>query len=718
MEFIRPALIFTSLACTMLAGAFIYVWLAYTRRRYALLWGLSWLVAVPHLACTWILLDSPNLRAFLIADQVLLVANAFFMVCGCLDFVYRRIPVRAVLLIALPFLAWGIFAPLTSISFANVQAPNAFLLGGSYLVTASNFLRLRRERRTRGALAIAILFAVGGLHEFDYPLFGNQPWAAPFGYTLASVIATLIALSLLILILEEARADVEQERSRLRGVLDALPVGVVVFGPDGAAALDNPAAREMLGQPRSADPTSLPALSNRLHAAGGSVSPASADESPMARSLRTGEPSAPQEFALSRPAAASRAVLVNAAPMRDAKSQLLGVVTVLQDVEELKEAERRMVRSQRLEALGTLAAGVAHNFNNALSLILGHAELARQAEEDPAVRARLDSIRQVAADSVGIVSRIQDLARSRPLESAGDALADLGGVARDVIELARPRWQEEAASQGMTYTVETRIDEGIEVKAQASELREAVLNLVINALDAMPSGGQILFSVAAEGHEAVLRVTDDGEGMSPEVQERVFDPFYSTKGTRGTGLGLSSVLGIVERFDGRILVESTLGVGTTFTLRFPLVGAAPRAATFGPRSLSTPRHVLVVDDDTMLRELTVDMLRQEGHSATPASTGEEALRMIESSEFDLLLTDLVMPGMTGWDVIDGAARIRPGLPVVLMTGLGQIVAPEECAAKGVMAVLSKPFTLDEIAAAVASATAPSRPAETEIARVA
>ncbi|NOT35637.1 MAG: response regulator [Candidatus Eisenbacteria bacterium] len=681
MDFLKPALIFTALACLVLSGSFLYVWIAYTRRRYALCWGLSWLAAVPHLACSWVLISAPELHVVQALDQVLLVANAALMVCGCLDFVHGRIPTRTVVLVALPFLTWGVLAPLYATEFSRAQLPNAVLLGGSYLFTAMSFLHLRRTRRTRGSLVIAILFALAGLHEFDYPLFGNLAWATAIGYTLASVLATLIALSLLILILEEARADVEEERARLRGILDALPVGVVMFRRDGSAALDNAMSRTMLGNTATATPTTLQDLAGRLLVPAEAMHRRASHDSPMARTFATGEVCVPEEFALCNPDAIPRAVLVNAGPVHDARAQLLGVVTVLQDVEEWKHIERQMVRSQRLQSLGTLAAGVAHNFNNALTLMLGHAQLARHAADLPSMRSRVESISQIASDSVGIVGRIQSLARSRPAGARAESVVELAALVRDVVELTRPRWLEGAKAEGVHYEVRTELVDGVEIRAQAAELRESVLNLVINALDAMPRGGRLTFEVGIDAGHAVLRLTDDGEGMPAEVRERVFDPFFTTKGARGTGLGLSLVFGVVERLGGEIAVESAPGSGTTFTLRFPLAGSgSAHSAMPEVRAASVARHVLVVEDDPVLRNLTVEMLEQQGHRATPAASGQAALRMLEGSDIDLVFTDLSMPGVTGWDVVSHAARVRPGIPVVLVTGWGQLISPTECAA--------------------------------------
>lgn len=705
MEFLKPALLFTAIACAILSTSFFYVWLTYTRRNFTLFWALAWLAAVPHLACSWAMVDSPGVGSLQIADQLLLVANAFLMVCGCCDFVYRRIPWRQLLLIAIPFVAWGVLAPLNSTVFAGTQLPNALLLGGSYLWTSWSFFHLRVTRRTRGATVVAVLFAAAGLHEFDYPLFGNVPGAAPVGYGTAAVLAMGIAISLLILILEESRADVDEERARLHGVLDALPVGVIMFGSDGVPVFDNHAARTLLGETAATTSTSVQALASRLEAPLEGPNHAPEGEMPMVRSLRTGEICAPQEFALIDAASTRRAVLVNTAPVRDARARQLGVVTVLQDVEEWKQFERQMVRTQRLEALGTLAAGVAHNFNNNLMLILGHAQLGLQSTGDRAALVRLEAIGQIAQDSVGIVSRIQDLARARPAEAPSATAFDLSTLVRDVVELARPRWKDEAATGGVHYAVETRLQEGVGISGHPGELREAILNLVINALDAMPAGGTLNLTVAGQDAVASLRVTDSGEGMAPDVRDRIFDPFFTTKGVKGTGLGLSLVFGVVERHHGRIAVESEPGAGTTFTLSFPAAAVSAQADVEGPAQLPSEEGVLVVDDDPALRRLSIEMLTLMGYRAEAADSGEAALHLIEEARFDLVLTDLGMPGVTGWDIAAHAARVRPGLPVILMTGWGQTISEAECREKSIAAVLAKPFTLKQLAAAVNKAAA-------------
>lgn len=708
MEFLKPALLYTALSCGVLAGSFLYVWLAYGRRRYALYWALSWFAAVPHLACTWLMIGSPASAGLQIADQLLLVANSFLMLLGCYDFVYRRAPVKPLVLIALPFIAWGILAPQSSAAFANMQIPNAFLLGGSYLWTAVIFFHLHRTRRQRGTLIVAILFALAGLHEFDYPLFGNVPWAASVGYTIASVLAMTIALSLLILIVEESRADVDQQRARLHGVLEALPVGVVMFDPSGTLAFDNQAARALLGGSAPDEPLTVAGLAARLlPPLEGAQQPVG--EAPMIRSLRSGEACTPEEYSVVDAHAARRAVLINAAPVHDARDRLLGMVTVLQDVDELKHIEREMRRTERLRALGTLAAGVAHDFNNNLMLIQGHAQLALLRGLEGAGRTRVEAISRIATESVGIVSRIQDLARARPVGAVPATAFDLSVLAHDVVELARPRWGEGAEASGIHYVVETRLQKDVVISGQAGDLREAILNLVINALDAMPAGGRLQLTVAAEGEEARLIIQDSGDGMPPDVRERIFDPFFSTKGSRGTGLGLSLVFGVVERHGGRIDVQTAPGAGTTFTLYFARTKSATPAATAGaetPAIELASRHVLVVDDQKAVLEITVEMIEAQGHRATAAESSEAALRLIEEREFDVVFTDLVMPDVTGWEIVAHAARVRPGLPVYLVTGWGQTLSADECEKRGAAGVIAKPYLLEDLAAAIEKTSPP------------
>jgi CheY-like chemotaxis protein/anti-sigma regulatory factor (Ser/Thr protein kinase) len=235
------------------------------------------------------------------------------------------------------------------------------------------------------------------------------------------------------------------------------------------------------------------------------------------------------------------------------------------------------------------------------------------------------------------------------------------------------------------------------VEGEPSEIREAMTNILFNALDAMPDGGAITFTTGAKDGRVVCSVTDSGIGMPEDVRQRVFDPFFTTKGERGTGLGLSVVYGIVARHGGEVDVESRLGAGTTFTLRFP-VAARLVAGTAGAPAPVAARsaRVLVIDDEPEILTAIGDLLRHDGHVPTLCGDPEEAAGLLERSPFDLVITDLGMPGLSGWDVARLVKLRAPGTAVAMITGWSDRIDAEYARTNGVEHVIAKPFRRDDL----------------------
>jgi CheY-like chemotaxis protein len=227
-------------------------------------------------------------------------------------------------------------------------------------------------------------------------------------------------------------------------------------------------------------------------------------------------------------------------------------------------------------------------------------------------------------------------------------------------------------------------------------MREALTNLIFNAVDAMPQGGILTLAGSATSDEVSLAITDTGVGMTEEVCARVFEPFFTTKGLQGSGLGLAVVYGIMERHGGRIAVTSALGQGTTVTLTFQIAREAEAAS--GPPGLVpvTPRRLLIIDDDPMVRQTVVSLLRAAGHSVVEADGGAAGLVRLAETPMDCVLTDLGMPEMTGWDVARAVRTLHPNLPIVLLTGWGEQAAGEADHHGLVDRVLGKPVRLEEL----------------------
>jgi GAF domain-containing protein/CheY-like chemotaxis protein len=372
--------------------------------------------------------------------------------------------------------------------------------------------------------------------------------------------------------------------------------------------------------------------------------------------------------------------------------------------DELRATQDQLIRSEKLRAVGEMAAGVAHDFNNILAAIMGRAQLLLTQVEDPGQRRQLQIIEQAAVDGARTVRRIQEftrMRRARPFEPV-----DLNQTVDEVVEVTRSRWKDEALGRGITYDVRVEAAAVPAVSADASELREVLTNLVLNALDAMPDGGVVTLRTSVDAGHVLCAVSDTGIGMTDAVRQRVFDPFFTTKAEKGTGLGLSVAYGIITRHGGEIDVRSEPWRGSTFTIRLPraLTAAQRRAATTVVEP-SRSGKILLIDDEEAVRQTLADVLLSQGHAVTPCPDGRTGLARFHEESFDLVFTDLGLPGLSGWEVTRLVKLRRPETPVVLITGWGDQIAPEEAQTRGADFLLAKPFELDGVRAVVAEALA-------------
>jgi PAS domain S-box-containing protein len=378
--------------------------------------------------------------------------------------------------------------------------------------------------------------------------------------------------------------------------------------------------------------------------------------------------------------------------------------TTQQALADVQHAQGELVRTETLRGLGQMAAGIAHDLNNTLATVLGQAELAKLAAPPPEIREILGLIETAAADGAAVVRRVQEFAR--PKGTSPLAPCDLAALVRETLELTRPRWQAEPQRRGVTIDAVCDLPDLPPILGHPPELREALTNLVFNAVDAMPHGGTLLLVGRATADAVELQVRDIGIGMPPEVQAKIFEPFFTTKGIKGTGLGLAVVYGILERHGGRIAVTSALGQGTTFTLTFPR-GAALNQVPGAPPTgagLSSPRRLLVVDDEPLVRQTLATLLRAAGHGVTEAPDGATALALLATTPVDCVLTDLGMPGMSGWELARQVKAQTPPLPVLLLTGWGEQVDQAPAERAHVDRILGKPVQIAALCAIIAEVT--------------
>ncbi len=404
------------------------------------------------------------------------------------------------------------------------------------------------------------------------------------------------------------------------------------------------------------------------------------------------------EIAALRKTGETRLLFMTYTPIYDA-DRVTSVLCITRDITEEKLASERAAQADKLRALGQLASGVAHNFNNILAAIIGHAQLMRRDCTDDRLFERLDIIERAAMDGAQTVKRIQGFGLKE--HAAITEAVDVSQLVQDSTTLTQARWRDDAHARGIRYEVHLDLQAVPVVQGSPSELREVFVNLILNALDAMPAGGRLQIATEAEARLVKVRFTDTGIGMSREVRDRIFEPFFSTKGSQGMGLGLAVSRTIIERYGGRIEAQNNPAGGTIFTLQFPRLNQLMKPAKVAPQPPARSVSILVVDDEPRVRDALVGMLNISGHRADQAGTLTEAQAKLAAKKFDLVITDLSMPGHDGWAVAQEAKRLCPDLKIILTTGY--IISAEQLAAhpQTVNQVLMKPIKLEELSAAIA-----------------
>lgn len=373
---------------------------------------------------------------------------------------------------------------------------------------------------------------------------------------------------------------------------------------------------------------------------------------------------------------------------------------------QLQATQREIIQRERMHALGRMANGIAHDFNNTLAPILGFSELLlmkpETIEDTKRVRNYVEIIHAAAKDSAKVVSRLREFYRYRD-ETEVFTPVVLNDLVLQVISLTQPRWKDQALAAGVNIDIRTEMANVPTVPGNEAELREMLVNLVFNAVDAIPKRGTITISTELQGSWVVIGVSDDGIGMSEEVKARCLEPFFSTKEDQGTGLGLGSVYGIVRRHDGEIDIRSEAGRGTTVSVSLP-IEKKPAKPLEAPKPLpaaGATLKILVVEDEPLVREVLSVYLAEDHHEITVAENGRDGLEKYRSGTFDLVMTDRAMPEMNGDELAREIKKINGQQPVLLLTGFGDLMSGAGEQPLGVDLVVSKPFTLTTLRNAIA-----------------
>ncbi len=386
-----------------------------------------------------------------------------------------------------------------------------------------------------------------------------------------------------------------------------------------------------------------------------------------------------------------------------------GLRAVALDITEHKNTERELLILEKLRSMGELAGGVIHDFNNILTMILGYTDMHAESCGNPACADIMDKINRAAQDGSAIVRRIQTYSRIHDEQEGIDV--DINDVVNDVVELLSPKWKRKTAPGGKSITVELNLSPVPPVRASAHELREMLSNFFINAIDAIHGEGTITITTGCDsggsenGAFVVLRIADTGLGMSGEVRRRLFEPFFTTKDEKGTGLGMSVSAGIIKQLGGDLNVDSTEGEGSVVTVFLPASGPPPAEA---PEPEETPAdaggaNILVVDDEENILEILREFLENEGYAVRTAADGAQGLEAFRGGAFDLVITDLNMPELSGWELARGIHALSPGMRIILLSGWGAEIEERNRTEQLVDIILPKPINFAELVANVGRA---------------
>ncbi|KPK00344.1 MAG: hypothetical protein AMJ60_01645 [Desulfobacterales bacterium SG8_35] len=372
---------------------------------------------------------------------------------------------------------------------------------------------------------------------------------------------------------------------------------------------------------------------------------------------------------------------------------------VFHEITEKKRTEKILVQSEKMRSLGEMASGVAHDFNNSLTTILGNIKLLKAAGVDKEIAEKLDAIEKAARHGTATIAGLHGF--SQTADDAGPKHIELLAIEpliEEVRNLTRFRWKDLPQKDGHTIEFTTEVEGSPALLINGSDFKEMLTNLIFNAVDAMPRGGHIHLSVKQESEKVVLALQDNGVGLSKEDAAHIFDPYFSTKGRGHAGLGLSIAKRFIKRHGGSIRVDSVKGAGATFTVIFPLhTTSDPGKLDLAKKnSLPIPLQILVIDDEPLVRSVLKEVLENNGHTVMEAGNGKEGVRIFRENNIDLVITDHGMPVMNGLDAAFRIKKHKPDTPVLLITGWQTETDAIFQKPSGIDELINKPFDLEKI----------------------
>ena len=370
---------------------------------------------------------------------------------------------------------------------------------------------------------------------------------------------------------------------------------------------------------------------------------------------------------------------------------------------ELRATQQQVIQQERMRALGTMACGIAHDLNNGLSVILGYGDMLLADLErfpiDSKARTYLQEMVLAGCDNAKMVERLREFYRPRATREYRQAV-DLNEVIEQAISRTAPKWQSEADATGATIHIKKDFGDIPLLCGAPDELREVFTNLIFNAVDAMPQGGRIFFRSREVVNRIRLEMSDTGIGMSEETLRNCMEPFFTTKGKRGSGLGLAMSYGIIRRHGGSIEINSKLNKGTTFTIYLPVPEEVIESTDVEVEAIVDPLRILVVDDHAAIREIVSAYLAEDRHTVETAADAREAMMKFRSHRFDLIITDRAMPEISGDELAASIKELEPNKPVIMLTGFADLINETGRRSENVDLIVSKPARLDDLRKAI------------------
>ena len=511
---------------------------------------------------------------------------------------------------------------------------------------------------------------------------------------------------------KRAEALLRHEREFLEAVLENMAEGIVACDAEGRITRFNRASAEMIGRSAHRVPPERWAEEYGIYLADGKTL-AKLEQVPLYRALQ-GEKIRDLEIKLIPKEGDARSVMVSGRPLTGARGQKLGAMIAMHDVTERKRLQEQVAQSERLEAIGVLAGGLAHDFNNVLGVILGYAELMQRElpESSPSAR-HAGGIRRAAEAAAALTRQLLAFSRKQLMQAR---VVDINQLVTRFAKLLQP-----VIGEKVNLSISLASDLG-RVKVDPLQIEQVLMNLALNARDAMPAGGRLLITTAnvdqstidlrpqaKPGTYVMISVSDTGLGMKEEVVSRIFEPFFTTKGLgKGTGLGLAIIYGIVKQSGGYITVESKVGEGSTFSIYFPRVfePADPSRTTASPEAISVadkPATILVVEDEPGLSEMLCEVLESSSYRVLLAANPEDAIQIANSrdQDIDLLISDVDLRStLDGTELAARFRNLRPESKVMLMSGYSDVLLTNPSSHRA--AVLEKPFSAQQLLQAVRS----------------